>query len=113
MRALLVSLGASVGAPLRYYIDAHLRKRRINLIPIETLLINVLGSFVLGFTVHRSANIGYLFGTGFAGAFTTWSALALEAHGLFKSRRHLIAWSYLALTLVLGVGAAGIGIALS
>ena len=113
MRALLVSLGAAFGAPLRDYIDANLRKVRLNLIPVETLLINVLGSFVLGITVHRSANIGFLFGTGFAGAFTTWSAFALEAHGLFKARNHLVAWSYLALTLVLGVGAAGIGIALS
>ena len=113
MRALLISVGAAVGAPLRYYIDANLRKVRVSLIPVETLLINVLGSFVLGFTVHRSANIGFLVGTGFAGAFTTWSAFALETHGLFKGRKHIIAWSYLALTLVLGVGAAGLGIALS
>ena len=109
MRTLLISLGAGVGAPLRYLIDKNLRKSRASLLPIETLLINILGSFVLGVTVHRSANIGYLFGTGFAGAFTTWSAFALETHDLFKSRRHMIAWSYLALTLILGVGAAALG----
>ena len=107
MRALLISLGAGVGAPLRYLIDKNLRKSRINLLPIETLLINILGSFILGVTVHRSANI--LFGTGFAGAFTTWSAFALETHGLFKSSKHLTAWSYLLLTLVLGVSAAALG----
>jgi CrcB protein len=109
MRTLLISLGAGVGAPLRYLIDKNLRKSRASLLPIETLLINIVGSFVLGVTVHRSANIGYLFGTGFAGAFTTWSAFALETHDLFKSRRHMIAWSYLALTLILGVGAAALG----
>ncbi len=109
MRALLISLGAGVGAPLRYYIDAHLRKGKRNLIPLETLLINILGAFVLGVTVHRTANIGYLFGTGFAGAFTTWSAFALETHTLFKSKKHGYAVLYLVLTLTLGVGAAALG----
>jgi fluoride exporter len=109
MRVLLISLGAGVGAPLRYLIDINMRKTRINSIPLETLLINILGSFVLGITVHRGANMGFLFGTGFAGAFTTWSAFALETHDLFKSRKHGIAWGYLALTLVLGVAAAAAG----
>ena len=109
MRALLISLGAGVGAPLRYLIDKNLRKSRINFLPIETMLINILGSFVLGVTVHRSANIGFLIGTGFAGAFTTWSAFALETHDLFKRSKHLTAWSYLTLTLVLGVSAAALG----
>ena len=109
MRALLISFGAGVGAPLRYFIDAHLRKTRINLLPIETLLINILGSFVLGLTVHRSANIGFLFGTGFAGAFTTWSAFALETHDLFRAKKHSYALIYLTLTLILGVAAAALG----
>lgn len=113
MRVLLITLGAGVGAPLRYLIDGNLRKHRRNLIPLETLLINILGSFVLGFTVHRSADIGYLCGVGFAGAFTTWSAFALETHDLFKSRKHVVAWNYLALTLILGVSAAALGNALA
>lgn len=109
MRALLISLGAGIGAPLRYFIDQKLRKNKINLLPIETLLINILGSFILGITVHRSSNIGFLFGIGFAGAFTTWSAFALETHDLFKAKKHRVAWSYLALTLILGVSAAALG----
>src|ERR1019366_7710076 len=109
MRVLLITLGAGVGAPIRYLIDKNMRKTRNSLLPLETLLINILGSFVLGLTVHRSANVGYLFGTGFAGAFTTWSAFALETHDLFKARKHWVAWSYLALTLVLGTLAAAAG----
>ena len=109
MRVLLITLGAGIGAPLRYLIDKNMRKTRNNLLPLETLIINILGSFVLGLTVHRSANIGYLFGTGFAGAFTTWSAFALETHDLFKAKKHWVAWSYLVLTLVLGISAAALG----
>ena len=109
MKVLLISLGAAVGAPLRYLIDQRIKSVHNSHVPLETLLINVLGSFVLGITVHRSANIGFLFGTGFAGAFTTWSAFALESHDLFKAKRHRSAWSYLGLTLVLGVLAAAAG----
>jgi CrcB protein len=94
VRALLISLGAGVGAPLRYLIDKNLRKERTHLLPVETLLINTLGSLILGFTVHRSANFGYLIGTGFAGAFTTWSAFALEVHDLLKSKKRVVAWLY-------------------
>jgi CrcB protein len=109
MRALLISLGAGVGAPSRYLVDKYLRRNAKNHIPIETLLINIIGSFILGITVHRSADIGFLFGTGFAGAFTTWSTFAIETHDLFRSKKHGVAWGYLACTLILGVGAAAIG----
>jgi CrcB protein len=112
MRALLISLGAGIGAPLRYLVDKYLRKSKKSLLPMETLLINVLGSFVLGLTIHRSANLGYLAGTGFAGAFTTWSTFAVESHELVRASKHLTAWLYLALTLVLGIGAASLGISL-
>ena len=112
VRVILIALGAGVGAPLRYLIDKHMKKLHSSLVPLETLLINILGSFVLGLTVHRSANVGFLLGTGFAGAFTTWSAFALETHDLFKEKKRGIAWVYLTLTLVLGVSAAAVGNAL-
>jgi len=112
VRIILVALGAGFGAPLRYLIDKNMKKLHSSLVPLETLLINILGSFFLGLTVHRSANIGFLLGTGFAGAFTTWSAFALETHDLFKEKKRGIAWVYLILTLVLGVSAAAVGNAL-
>ena len=112
VRVILIALGAGVGAPMRYLIDKHMKKLHGSLVPLETLLINILGSFVLGVTVHRSATVGFLLGTGFAGAFTTWSAFALETHDLFKDKKRVISWIYLALTLVLGVSAAAVGNAL-
>jgi CrcB protein len=53
-----------------------------------------------------------IFGTGFAGAFTTWSTFALEAHNLFEKKNNRHAWIYLAITLILGVAAAALGNAL-
>jgi len=109
VRELLISLGAGVGAPARYLVDKHLKKLHSVNLPIETLLINIVGSFVLGFTVHRSADISYLVGTGFAGAFTAWSTFMVEVHDLFQRRKQLRALVYLALTLALGIAAAALG----
>jgi len=106
---LLISLGAGIGAPSRYLIDKAVKKAHRSLIPFETLGINTVGSFVLGYTVHQSHAVGYLIGTGFAGAFTTWSTFAVEEHHLIKKNHKATAYLYLALTLVLGISAAAIG----
>jgi len=61
---LLIALGAGVGAPARYVVDKQVKKLHHSLIPIETLAINTVGSFILGMTAHYNHNIGYLVGTG-------------------------------------------------
>jgi fluoride exporter len=106
---LLIALGAGVGAPARYVVDKQVKKLHRSLIPIETLGINTVGSLILGLTAHYNHNMGYLLGTGFAGAFTTWSTFAVEEHHLLKKNHRNKAYLYLALTLVLGVSAAAIG----
>ena len=109
MKALLVAIGAGVGAPLRFAVDALIKRRYSPAIPVQTLLINIVGSFVLGITVHRSTGAVLLVGVGFAGAFTTWSTFALESYDLTKARRSGAAIIYLLLTLTLGVLAAALG----
>jgi len=109
MRSLLIAVGAGIGAPLRYLIDDRVKRLHLQPIPIQTLFINTLGSFLLGVAIHRSANIGFLLGTGFAGAFTTWSSLTLECFYLVQSKKFVSASIYLGLTLVLGISAAALG----
>jgi CrcB protein len=110
--ALVVSLGAAIGAPLRYYIDQILKRRHHHWLPLETLLINVLGSFILGLVINAKGHTPLLLGTGFAGAFTTWSTLAVEYHAI-SQKNHRRAMHYLTLTLILGIGAAALGIYLA
>jgi CrcB protein len=52
-------------------------------------------------------------GTGFAGAFTTWSTFAVETHHLIQHKHHAKAAVYLGLTLVLGISAAALGVKLA
>lgn len=100
MTALLVALGAAVGAAARYLVGQALPGRR------GTLLVNVLGSFALGVVSARTTPTAAsyaLLATGFCGAFTTFSAFALEAQE-GQSKR------YVALSLALCVTAAAVGL---
>lgn len=113
MRALFVALGAGVGAPLRFLIDHQVKKHHRSLIPIETLLINTVGSFVLGLMINSHGNTLLVMGTGFAGAFTTWSTFAVETHHLIQHNHQAKAAMYLGLTLILGISAAALGVKLA
>ena len=77
MTGLLVVLGAMVGAPLRFVLGERLDSRRF---PLGIWLANVLGSTVLGLVggLGLGAHPMALIGTGFCGAFTTYSAFATE-----------------------------------
>ena len=77
MTALLVALGAAIGAPMRFLAGHHLDQD----FPAGTLLVNVAGSFLLGLfsALSLTGDQMALLGTGFCGAFTTWSALAVKA----------------------------------
>ncbi len=103
--ALLISLGAFIGAPLRYYIDYIFRRRFT--FPLGILLVNIVGSFLLGFLSKSSDALIAFMGIGFAGAFTTWSAFAIDLN-----REQLYPRKFLAnlfATLILGILAAGLG----
>lgn len=106
---LLISAGAFFGAPLRYYVD-HQFRRRFSF-PGGILLVNVAGSFLLGVISKSSTDVVALLGTGFAGAFTTWSAFALNLNKDQVHPRRFIANIFA--TLILGILAAGLGRALA
>ena len=111
MKALYVGFGAGFGAAARYFIDVTVKRLHSHWMPFETLAINITGSFLLGLVINNHGSMFLVLGTGFAGAFTTWSTLAVEAHALVQTRSHTKAFTYLVLTFVLGIGAAGLGIA--
>ena len=112
--ALLVALGAAVGAPLRYLTNHWVRERLGGTPAAGTLVVNVVGSFVLGVVVGAGAGSAplALVGIGFCGALTTFSTLALEIWDAMADDRYAHAVANVALSLTLGVGAAWLGWAL-
>lgn len=77
---LLVGIGGFFGAISRYSISKKLNSKSTLELPIGTLAVNILGAFLLGIITGATSNtmIVLLLGTGFMGAFTTFSTLKLE-----------------------------------
>ena len=116
--ALLVALGAAVGAPARFLTDELLAARLGRRFPWGTLAVNLVGSLVLGLLAGRAGDdrAGHLFvlaGTGFCGAFTTASTFAWEVVALAETGRGRRAVTYVGASLLLGVALAAAGYAVS
>ena len=90
---LILGLGALAGAFLRYKIAES--PILLGVLPINILIINVIGSFILGMFVvismHFNLDPKYsvLIAIGFCGSFTTMSSFALQSVSLIDSR-HLV-----------------------
>lgn len=109
-------LGGAAGTALRLAIDAAL-PHADDAFPLSTLVINSIGAFALGALVSRlwSAAPDWLkagLGPGLLGSFTTFSAVAVSLVSLARLEQWATALGYLGLTLVLGFGAAWLGLAL-
>ncbi|TRZ87494.1 MAG: CrcB family protein [Streptomycetaceae bacterium] len=123
MTALLIIIGASIGAPSRFLVDQYLRKYIAY--PYGILLVNVLGSFVIGLTVSQPRgsaviveagtldNMHALVAVGFAGAFTTWSTFILDLYLAFENKHYKKALTNLLLSIVLGLIAVSLGMHLA
>jgi CrcB protein len=101
---LLVAAGAFVGAPLRFLVAGRLDRERF---PGGTLLVNLVGSFLLGLLSGAAVrgDALALLGTGFCGGFTTYSAFAVQTHRLPPTR----AAAYAALTVSGSLAACALG----
>jgi CrcB protein len=106
---LLVAFGGSIGASTRYFF--YLVSKNLfspNYIFINTLIINIIGSFLIGYLIFLLENksfsqdfLKYFFIIGILGSFTTFSAFSFEAIDLLVNKRFLIAFFYIFLSLFL------------
>lgn len=107
-----VCVAGGLGAGLRFVVDGLIAERHALEMPIGTLAINVVGSFVLGLltgaltTAHPLLAI---LGVGLCGGFTTFSTAMLEAALLLRSHRLGLAGLQAVSMLMLSVGAAAFG----
>jgi CrcB protein len=119
MLILGIALAGAVGAPARYLLDGYVQARAGGRLPVGTLVINVSGSLVLGFLTGLALYHAFpstpktVLGTGFCGAYTTFSTFAYETVRLAEERELAGAFKYALASLVLPALAAAAGMALA
>ncbi|RUS58619.1 fluoride efflux transporter CrcB [Pseudorhodobacter sp. E13] len=110
-----VALGGALGASARYLTNTAVMRWIGPGFPYGTLLVNVVGSFLMGVLVVVLAQKGgtklapFLM-TGLLGGFTTFSAFSLDAFTLLERGQTALAGAYVAGSVVLSIMALVVGI---
>ncbi len=108
MRLAFFIIGSGFGAPLRYLVDKYFRSRTN--FPFGILIVNVSGSFILGYISTKDAVNSSFLVMGFCGALTSWSALALDQDNEFSNKKNLQMFLNLAANVLFGLSAAFLGL---
>ena len=116
----VISIGAIAGANARWVISRFAAKILSPIFPYGTLVINVTGSFIVGFfmiwTTERvliDPRRRLLIVVGFCGAFTTFSSFAFETMAYFEQGQWLLLLTNVVSNNLLCLGAALAGMALA
>jgi CrcB protein len=117
--AVLVTLGAMMGTPTRFFVSAIIARWFGATFPWGTLVVNASGCLLMGIVAAFAKTHGLSSGspawllsaTGFLGSYTTVSSFALQTQALVRDGEHRSAVGYVLLSLVLCLLAVGIGFA--
>jgi CrcB protein len=114
---LYIAIGGAIGSVLRYLTSVFVNKYWANQFPLATLLTNVLGCLIIGFLIGlleknnlANSNLKWFLITGFCGGYTTFSTFGYENYSLFQSNNSLLAFGYIALSILLGIFAVWLGL---
>lgn len=119
MKYLLVGIGGFLGAIGRYMVGSFVGQSTSAAFPLGTLLINVSGSFLLGFLYEVgterfavSPEFRTFAAVGFLGAYTTFSTFSLETVKLIQDGSGLAALANVAANVGFGLVAVAAGVIL-
>ncbi|WP_271403745.1 fluoride efflux transporter CrcB [Kocuria palustris] len=115
---LAIAVAGGAGAVCRFALDGFLKSLSEADFPWPTVLINITGSLLLGLITGFAVS-GLLpeawrlvLGTGFLGGYTTFSTASVDTVRLLQQRRWTAGMAHGLGTLVIAVGAAGLGVGL-
>ena len=120
-KILLVAAGGSVGSVARYLVGVMSLRAFGPGWPYGTFLVNLIGGLLMGVLAGWLALRGgadqerlrVLLGVGILGGFTTFSAFSLETALMIERKAYGVAAGYVALSVVLAIGALFAGLMLS
>ncbi len=106
------ALAGGVGAVLRYLVDLGIARLAGRRFPWGILVVNLSGSFALGVVTAALPGAAVLLGAGLLGGYTTFSTAMLDAVALWRDGERPAAAFDAVGMLLLGLLAAGVGLAL-
>lgn len=112
---ILIGLGSFIGGVFRYLVSLALQGKGPMNFPWGTLVVNLAGSFLIGYAYHYSRittlspEWRLFFITGILGGFTTFSAFSIETFGMAERGEWPLAIAYAGTSVILGLLAAWLG----
>jgi len=116
---LLIGTGGFFGSIARYLAQQGMGKILPVIFPFGTFAVNIVGCFLIGviYALSDRSNLltaewRFFLASGFCGGFTTFSTFSVEAYDLMRQEQYLYLSLYVGLSVVLGILATAIAVAL-
>jgi len=113
-----IGFGGFIGALARYSFNLIFGSILGLPVPLATIFVNILGSFLMGIIFYFTSNnpsefYKLFFMTGILGSFTTFSAFSLDSINMFFEKEYLNLFLYISISVFLSIFSLYLGYVLS